>query len=84
MQLNSEFISVAQHRQKSSKQLQMIRVFKNCVPCNLKILCCKEILHYYWRRLFESPLDSKIKPFNPKGNQPRIFFGRTDAEAPIV
>ena len=30
----------------------------------------------------ESPLDSKeIKPFNPKGNQPWIFIGRTDAEA---
>ena len=30
----------------------------------------------------ESPLDSKeIKPVNPKGNQPRIFIGRTDAEA---
>ena len=29
-----------------------------------------------------SPLDSKeIKPINPKGNQPWIFFGRTDAEA---
>ena len=29
-----------------------------------------------------SPLDSKeIKPVNPKGNQPRIFIGRTDAEA---
>ena len=34
-----------------------------------------------WRRL-ESPLDSKeIKPINPKGNQPWIFTGRTDAEA---
>ena len=32
----------------------------------------------------ESPLDSKeIKPVNPKGNQPRIFIGSTDAEAPI-
>ena len=33
----------------------------------------------------ESPLDSKIKPVNPKGNQPCIFIGRTDteAEAPI-
>ena len=32
----------------------------------------------------ESPLDSKeIKPVNPKGNQPRIFFGRTDAEAEV-
>ena len=26
----------------------------------------------------------KIKPVNPKGNQPRIFIGRTDAEAPIL
>ena len=32
----------------------------------------------------ESPLDSKeIKPVNPKGNQPWLFIGRTDAEAPI-
>ena len=37
------------------------------------------------RRLFESPLDSKeIKPVNPKGNQPWIFIGRTDAEAPVL
>ena len=34
-----------------------------------------------WRRL-ESPLDSKeSKPINPKGNQPWIFTGGTDAEA---
>ena len=31
-----------------------------------------------------SPLDSKIKLVNPKGNQPWIFTGRTDAEAPIL
>ena len=31
----------------------------------------------------ESPLDCKeIKPVNPKGNQPWIFTGRTDAEVP--
>ena len=31
---------------------------------------------------FEGPLDSKeIKPVNPKGNQPWIFTGRTNAEA---
>jgi len=36
-------------------------------------------------KTFESPLDCKgIKPINPKGNQPRIFLGRTDAEAPIL
>ena len=30
----------------------------------------------------ESPLDSKeIQPVHPKGNQSRIFIGRTDAEA---
>ena len=30
----------------------------------------------------ECPLESKeIKPVNPKGNQPWIFIGRTDAEA---
>ena len=30
----------------------------------------------------KSSLDCKeIKPVNPKGNQPRIFIGRTDAEA---
>ena len=32
----------------------------------------------------ESPLDSKeIKAVNLRGNQPRIFTGRTDAEAPL-
>ena len=33
-------------------------------------------------KTLESPLDCrKIKPVNPKGNQFRIFIGRTDAEA---
>ena len=33
-------------------------------------------------KTFEGPLDSKgIKPVNPKGNQPWIFTGRTNAEA---
>ena len=39
-----------------------------------------------WRRL-ETPLDSKeIQPVHPKGNQPWMFIGRTDAEAeaPII
>ena len=31
-------------------------------------------------KTLESPLDHKIKPINPKGNQPWIFTGRTDAE----
>ena len=34
------------------------------------------------KKMLESPLDFKeIKPVNPKGNQPWIFIGRTDAEA---
>ena len=36
-------------------------------------------------KTLESPLDSReIKPINPRGNQPEIFIGRTDAEAPIL
>ena len=36
-------------------------------------------------KTLESPLDSKeIKLVNPKGNQPWIFIGRIDAEAPIL
>ena len=40
-------------------------------------------------KTLESPLDCKeIQPVNPKGNQPRIFIGRMDAEveapAPIL
>ena len=35
-------------------------------------------------KTLESPLDCKdIKPVNPKGNQPCIFTGRTDAEAKL-
>ena len=33
------------------------------------------------KKTLESPLDCKIKPVNPKGNQSWIFTGRTDAEA---
>ena len=33
-------------------------------------------------KILESSLDCKeIQPVNPKGNQPLIFIGRTDAEA---
>ena len=46
---------------------------------------------YFWivvlEKILESPLDStEIKLVNPKGNQPWIFIGRTDAEtkAPIL
>ena len=40
---------------------------------------------FFLEKTLERPLDCKdIKPVNPKGNQPWIFIGRTDAEAPIL
>ena len=37
------------------------------------------------QKTLESPLDSReIKPVNPKRNQPSIFIGRTNPEAPIL
>ena len=43
----------------------------------------------FWTVVLEKPLESpsdckEIKPVNREGNQPRIFIGRTDAEAPIL
>ena len=36
-------------------------------------------------KTLESPLDCReIKPVHPKGNQPRMFIGKTDAEAESV
>ena len=43
--------------------------------------------HCRWwlQKTLESPLDCKeIKPVHPKGNQPWIFIGKTDAEVPIL
>ena len=40
-----------------------------------------------WRRLLKIPLDCKeIQPVHSKGDQPLVFFGRTDvaAETPIL
>ena len=39
-----------------------------------------------WRTLLKSLGSTEIKPVNPRGNQPWIFIGRTnaEAEAPIV
>ena len=36
---------------------------------------------WFWRRLLRGSWIAEIKPVNPKGNQPWIFIGRTDAEA---
>ena len=46
--------------------------------CVLKNWCFQSLV---LEETFESLLDSKeIKPINPKGNQPWLFTGRTDAE----
>ena len=48
-------------------------------------LCCTStwISSNYIHETLESPLDCKeIKPVNPKGNQPWIFIGRNNTEAP--
>ena len=46
--------------------------------CVMKNWCFQTVVQ---EKTLESPLDSKkIKPINPKGNQPWIFFGRTDTE----
>ena len=44
---------------------------------------------WFWtvalEKTLESSLDNKeIKSVNPKGNQPSIFIGRTEVEAPIL
>ena len=55
-----------------------------CESSTIKKTECQRIDAFIlqcWRRL-ESPLDRKgIKPVNPKGNQPWIFFGRNDVKA---
>ena len=44
--------------------------------------CCWTLV---LEKTLETPLGGKeIKPVNGKGNQPWIFIGRTDAEAPIL
>ena len=40
-----------------------------------------DALHGVLEKTLESPLDCKIKPVNPKGNQSWIFIEGTDAEA---
>ena len=44
----------------------------------LKNWCFRTVM---LEKTLESPLDSKIKPVSPKGNQPWLLIGRTDAEA---
>ena len=59
-------------------------VMYNVRDHSLRRLNSKELM---LEKTLESKLDDKeIKSVNPKGNQPRIFIGRTDAEveAPVL
>ena len=51
-----------------------------------KLWCWRRLLFFFnLEKTLESPWDSKgIKPVSPKENQPWIFIGRTNAEAPIL
>jgi len=59
-------------------------VMYGCESWTIKKAECRRIDAFElwcWKTL-GSPLDSKeIQPVNPKGNQPWIFIGRTEAEA---
>ena len=61
-------------------------VMNGCESWTINMAECRTIDAFqlwYWRRL-KCPLDCKeIKLVNSKGNQPWIFTGRTDAEAPV-
>ena len=50
---------------------------KGCTPKNW---CFWTVV---WERALESPFNNKEIKVNPKGNQPWIFIGRTEVEAPI-
>ena len=59
-----------------------------CESWTIKKPECRRI-DAFWtvvlEKTLESPLDCKeIQPVHPKGNQPWIFIGRTEAEAPIL
>ena len=60
-------------------------VMYGCESWTIKKAECQRIDAFetwYWRRLFESPLDCKeIQPVCPKGDQSWVFIGRTDVEA---
>ena len=53
-----------------------------CLCAEVKPLCFQVVV---LEKTLEITLDSKeIKTVSPKGNQPRIFIGRGDAEVPII
>ena len=59
-------------------------VLYQCETWTIKKAECQSIDAFElwcWKRLLRAPWNAEIKPVTPKGNQPWIFIGRTDAEA---
>ena len=75
------------HRLDSPPPPHHQRIFNLLRSQNVSPTCPSSVVSasfelWCWRRLLKSPFDSKeIKQVIPKGNQPRILIGRTDAEA---
>ena len=66
------------------KKVEGSPVFRVVIPNRDSILCAMSAIDRFstCEKTLESPLDcKKIKPVNPKGNQPWIVIERTDAEA---
>ena len=60
-------------------------VMYGCESWTIKKVECQRIELWCYRRFLRGPLDSKeIKPVNPKGNQPWMFTGSSDAEVLIL
>ena len=60
-------------------------VMYGCESWTVKKVECQRIDDFElwcWKKTLESPLDcNEIQPVHPKGDQSRVFTGRTDAEA---
>ena len=70
------------------KAMVCLVVMYGCESWTIKKAECQRIdaFKLWLEKTLESPSDSNIKPVHPKGNQYRVFTGRTDAEveAPIL
>ena len=56
-------------------------VMYGCENWTIKKVECWRINAFEVEKTLENPSDSKFKPVNPKGNQPCISIGRTNAKA---